>query len=435
MSVLYISLIVGCALVAVFFAVRARSAEAERRIVADELQRVRLEAEDLRERLKNAEISLARAEEQRTAVEKTVEKMRETFSALSDEALKSNNRAFLEMARSSLEAVLAEAKGEIGKKEREIESLVRPLSDALKRYEEHIRVLEKDRERQYTDLAAHLRSLNDDQRKLRDETRNLVTALRTPQVKGRWGELQLRRVVELAGMSAWCDFTEQVSRKDDSGSIFRPDLIVHLPGGGDIVVDAKVSTDAYIAAFEQQSEGEREELFLKHARQMREHLRKLSEKSYWRQFEKSPEFVVMFIPGEPFLAKAAEYDRSLLEDGFANQVIMATPSTLIALLKAVAFGWRQEELTENARKISELGRELYDRLKTMAGHMSYLGDNIRKTVDTYNKMVGSFESRVLSAGRKFSDFGISVDKEIPPQDVVDVVPRSIKAAGGQPEDE
>jgi len=420
----------------------ARLADAERRASAAEgsLQELRAQLESarrdcaaLREKLEaetsarvraeteHAE-SLRHLEEQRALLAEARDKLSDTFKALSNDALKSNNQAFLELARKSLEALVAEARGDLGKRQEAVKALIQPLADMLKRYEQQVSALEQQRQRAYGSLEEQLRALAGTHQQLERETRNLVNALRTPQVRGRWGEISLHRVVELAGMSEHCDYSEQVSVRSENGRL-RPDMVVHLPAGRQIIVDAKVALDAYLSALSAESDEERIGHLKRHAQQMRNHMRELAQKSYWDQFEVSPEFVVMFIPGESFFRAAIDYDPTLIEDGMRDGVVLATPTTLIALLRAVAYGWRQEQLAKNAQVVSDLGRQLYDRLRTLAQHFQDLGKGLERAQQAYNRAVGSLEARVFPAARRFKDLGIASGEEIPTVEQLDTTPR------------
>lgn len=373
-----------------------------------------------------AETQLAEAtknlEEQKKFIEGSRRDLENAFKALSDDALKSNNQAFLELATKSLESTLTEGRGDLERRRQAIDELVRPLKDALNKYEEHIRTIEQSRQKAYVSLEEQIKSLGETHRDLRDKTDGLVTALRKPEVRGRWGEITLERVAELAGMSEHCDFSQQVSVESDDGRL-RPDMIVHLPGRREVVVDSKVSLTAYIDALSAGSDEERAQHLSRHAQQMRTHMKDLSEKSYWEQFPRAPEFVVMFIPGESFFAAALECDRKLLEDGMSKRVVLATPTTLIALLWSVAYGWRQEQLTQNAQEICDLGKQLYDRLQVLSEHFESMRRNLERTNEAFNKAVASIEARVYPAARRFKDLGITSGKDIEVVEPVERTPR------------
>lgn len=330
----------------------------------------------------------------------------ETYKALSAGALRENNQVFIDLAKSTFSKYLDSAKADFETRGKAVKESILPLHEALNRYDDHIQAMERSREKAYGGLAAQVQSLIQTQDLLQKETGKLVNALRVPHIRGRWGEITLRRVAELSGMQNHCDFFEQTSTRSEEG-LLRPDMVIQLPGKRQIVIDAKVPLVAYIDAVEADSEEERQERLTTHARHIKTHIHQLSQKAYWTQFKPTPEFVVLFIPGENFFSAALSMNPQLIELGVQKNVILATPTTLISLLKTVAFGWQQEKLTENARKISELGSELFERLSTMGQHINDLGRDIERSTHTYNKVVGSLERRVFSSARKFKDLGIT----------------------------
>ena len=412
---------------------RAQRAES----LAEELRRQslqdRLDLDQVRQNLAEASQARVVAEtraaeaalhlnEQKTLLGQARQELAETFQALSGEALRQNNEAFLNLARSSFETLQAEAKGDLAQRQQAIDSLVKPLQDSLHRYDDQLRQLEQSRQAAYGGLDQHLKLLAESQQKLQSETGNLVKALRAPAVRGQWGEITLKRVAELSGMVAHCDFFEQESITVD-GSRLRPDMVVQLPGGRQIIVDAKTVLAGYLDAHEAATEELRLEGMRRHAAQVRSRMDELSLKAYWNQFAQAPEFVVLFLPGEQFLGAALEHDPRLIEDGFLRSVVLATPTTLMALLRAVAYGWRQEKMTEHAEEAGRLGKDLYERMAVLTEHLNDVGQALGKSVLAYNKAVGSLETRILPAARRFKELGVSSEKELPLLDPIEFVSR------------
>jgi len=362
----------------------------------------------------------------RTAQNETT--LRDAFKALSVDALRDSNESFLALAKERLGAERELNTSELDKRTQAIDALVKPVTDTLGKVDAQLREVEKERRGHYDSITKHLVLWAESSAQLKSETGNLVRALRSPSVRGQWGEIQLRRVVEMAGMLDHCDFTEQVNIDTDEGRQ-RPDLLLHLPGGKHVVIDAKAPLAAYLEAVEATDDATREAKLKDHARQVRDHITKLGAKQYWANFAPTPEFVVLFLPGETFFHDALQHDPSLLEYGVEQKVIPASPTTLIALLKTVAYGWRQEKLAENAEEISNLGRELYDRVVKMAEHFARLGKQLDSTVDAYNATVGTMESRVLVSARRFRALGAATGEEIAEADVVEQKARELR--GGE----
>lgn len=352
--------------------------------------------------------------------------MTDTYKAISASALEKNNQAFLDLANSTFAKYMASAKTDFELRSRAVKDVVLPVKEALARYDEYVRSVERQREKAYGGLSEQVYSLVKSQNELQKETGKLVKAMRVPHVRGRWGEITLRRVAELAGMENRCDFQEQPTTSSEEG-LLRPDMVVALPGDRQIVVDSKVPISAYLDALEAESDEQRNELLTVHARHVRSHIQQLAQKTYWAQFPSAPEFVVLFIPGENFFSAALSQNTDLIEFGVERNVIPATPTTLITLLKTIAYGWRQEAMADNAKIISDLGGELYERLNVMAKHLHKLGREIDRAAGTYNQVVGSFERRVFASARKFNELGVTLksDSELPVMEPVETKPREV----------
>lgn len=347
------------------------------------------------------------------------------FKAISSDVLRNNNESFLHLAKKSFEQLQESAKNELDDKHKSFQSLMNPIQDALKQVDSKIQDLETKRVGAYEGLKQHLSTLVESQKLLHDETSNLVKALRTPVARGQWGELQLKRVVEMAGMLAHCDFIEQPSLSGENR--LRPDMIINLPGNKKIIVDSKAPLAGYLDALEAKTDLEKQEHLKRHARHIRQHIRDLSSKSYWDHIsiQPAPEFVVLFLPGEVFFSSALEQDPSLIEAGVQEKVILATPTTLIALLRAIAFGWRQEKVTANTEEITRIGKELYKRLSDVGNHFSKLGRHISQVVDSYNQSVGSLEKRVLVSARKLNELNVIETTETLECPPIEAHPRTI----------
>ena len=405
------------------------NAEQERKSresLAGEIQELREHLAAARDEKMEAETELRNARErvaqERGLLDEAKIKLSDTFEALAAEALRRSSEGFLRLATERLGAVNSAATSDVEARKKEIETLVKPLGESLAAMNSQIQALEKARSFAYGELGNQVKSLISTQTELRSETANLVKALRAPQVRGRWGEIQLKRVVELAGMLERCDFFQQESVDTDNGRL-RPDLRVQLPGSRSIIVDAKTPLQAYLDALEAPTDELRTAKLKEHARQVRDHMAKLEAKAYWEQFQPAPQFVVMFLPGETFFSAALEQDPSLIEAG-RDRVILATPTTLIALLRAVAYGWMQQETAENADRIRISGRDLYERLATVVEFLDNVGTHLGRSIDAFNKAVGSFETRVAPAARRFKELGIVSDKELL-LNPIDKIPRQV----------
>src|SRR5271169_1125554 len=373
-------------------------------------QSLTIETELLRARLKTEETVSAEREQ---ALSRAREQLQGVFGELARESLQSNNEVFLQLARERLLRQQLDASAALKERETAIESMVRPIRDALAKTEAQIQNIERDRIDAFATIKSQMEALASGQNLLSRETRNLVTALRRPDVRGQWGEITLRRLVELSGMSAHVDFTEQQHQSTENGAI-RPDMIVHMPERRDIVVDVKTPLDAYLAAVEAQNDEERAAQLRRHAQIVGARVRELSSKQYWAQFDRSPDFVVLFLPGDQFLSAALQENPGLIDDSLRQNVMLATPTSLVALLKAVSYGWKQTILADNAAEIRRLGEELYKRLAVFGEHLGKLGKSLGSSVESFNRAVGSLEQQVLPAARRFPELGLRVNREIDP---------------------
>ena len=391
---------------------------------ASDLQSAREELSGVRQQL---DTERAASVDKAALLQRAEEILKHTFQALSAEALRQNNQSFLDLAATKLGEFQQVAVGDLEARQKAIGELVRPIEEGIKRVDVVLTEVEKSRVGAYAEIRQQVESMASTQAQLKGETANLVKALRAPQVRGRWGEIQLKRVVEMAGMMDHCDFFEQES-VDSGDGLLRPDMVIRLPGGKQIIVDAKAPLVAYLESIEAVDDGAREAHLQAHARQVRDHMGKLGAKSYWEQFEATPEFVFMFLPGEMFYSAALQHDPSLIEYGVKEKVIPASPITLIALLRAVSYGWRQEQIAANAREISENGAELYKRLRRLTEHIGKIGGGLDKAVDAYNDAIGSIERGVLPAARRFKDLGATTMDDIEPLDELSTQLRRVQSA-------
>ncbi len=405
--------------------IRGESLEAQRLHLqsnCDELhERLRVAETGFAESRARAEETQKRFEEERELLAQAERKLTDTFKSLASDTLRQSSGDFLKFAEAKLKAAQDLASRDFEAREKKIEDIVKPARDSLARLDEELRKMENDRRGVEGQLTEQLRHLG-------AQTGKLFDALRTPSVRGRWGEIHLKRVVEIAGMVEHCDFFEQEIQSTDSGR-FRPDLRIQLPGSKNVVVDSKVPLKAYLEAMECPDETTRALKLVEHANQIRTHVTQLSSKSYWDACKPTPEFVVLFLPGEMFFSAALQSDAALIEDAAARKVILATPTTLIALLKAVSYGWRQEQLAENAEHISELGQELHERVATMASHLARLGGALGKAVEEFNNTARSMESRVLVSTRRFKELGVASKKEVEELPFIEIAPRKLLLVG------
>ena len=394
-------------------------------------KRLRNELELLNTRVKDQEALQA---ERDAAFSAATGRLATAFSDLANQSLKANSETFLRLAEQNLGAQHERAKRELGEREQAVENLVKPIRDALQRSQQQIAELEKARSEAYGGIRSQLEAMQSGQMALAQETQNLVKALRRPEVRGRWGEITLRRLVELAGMVEHCDFQEQVHTSGEEKSI-RPDMIVRMPDNRELVVDVKTPLDAYLEAVEAKDDAQRQLGLKRHARNVREHVRKLASKAYWEQFSRSPEFVILFIPGDQFLSAALNEEPDLIETALAQHIILATPTSFVALLKAVAYGWRQLALADNAEEIRKLAEDLYGRLGTFVGHLNKVGKQLSSSVEHYNRAVGSLERKVLPGARKFVELGIHPKKEVEAVEPLESLPRTMIEPQSDEEDE
>lgn len=379
------------------------------------------ELEQAATNLKNQEALQA---EREAAFDLANAKLTQAFTEISNQSLRANSDTFLKLAEQNLETRQAKVESDFEKREKAVEELVKPIRDALSASHKQITDLEKARSEAYGGIKSQLESMQLSQKSLTQETQNLVKALRRPEVRGQWGEITLRRLVELAGMVEHCDFVEQVHTVGDD-QVFRPDMIVNMPDQRQLVVDVKTPLDAYLAAAEAEDDAQRKLGLERHAKNVRAHIRMLASKAYWKQFDESPEFVILFIPGDQFLSAALAEEPDLIEYALSQQIILATPTSFVALLKAVAYGWRQLALADNAKEIRVLAEDLYGRLGTFVSHMNRVGRQLASSVENYNKAVGSLERNVLPGARKFTELGVSGKKEIDKLDSVEPIPRTM----------
>ena len=446
-SLLFLSVIVGAGIAWLVSSARAKAstaaAESLSQALKDQNQKLEKQLMELQGQFREMESAKITAETKNSEAEKNLTaqqhlleeaktKLSDAFKSLAAEALAGNNAGFLTLAEEKFKALKDEASADLEQRKTSIDALLLPLSQTLTTYQKESKELEEKRLRELSVVGKQLQDLAFAQTTLQTETAKLVNALRSPQVRGRWGEIALRKTAELAGMSSHCDFIEQESVNTDTGRI-RPDMVVKLPAGREVVVDSKVSLAAFLEALEAKTDEEREAALVRHAAQVKQHVKNLASKDYWEQFKSAPEFVVLFIPNDSFLSAAAEKDSSLIESAIGKNVVIATPTTFIALLKAIAYGWRQEQVAEGAQRISALGQELSDRMGTLADHLMKVGGSLGKAVESYNAAVASLESRVLPSARKFKQLGVGGKKDIEELQAIEQQPREPVPPEASPE--
>ncbi|MEL7312287.1 MAG: DNA recombination protein RmuC [Pseudomonadota bacterium] len=372
------------------------------------------------------EAQASSAEERSQMLELVQSKLSGEFGDMAQQTMQRNSETFLKLAEEHLGKREQTAKSDLAAREKAVENLVAPIQEALKRSEAQIQAMEKARHQAYGGITEQLASMQQAASGLTQETRNLVTALRRPEVRGQWGEITLKRLVEMAGMVEHCDFIEQASQRDEDGRLIRPDMVIRMPDDRELVVDVKTPLDAYLSAIEAEQPEMRDQLLTQHARKVRERIDELARKSYWSQFEKSPEFVILFIPGDQFLSAAVQKQPSLIDDALRQNIILATPTSFVALLKAVAYGWRQLSLAENAEQIRRLAIDLHDRLGVFSEHLAKVGRQLDGSTKAFNQAVGSLERNVLPGARKFTELGIQPKKTLEPVQPVESAPRELQ---------